>query len=94
MILPPPLAPDENGILNSPQKTALTLDLYPEKEPELEPEAPQKPGKPSIYIVFQKVRLGYNSQPPSLGKTGPLSPAFPRDSEWNGVLVLTLFTPR
>lgn len=95
MILPSPLAPDEkNGILNSPQKAALTLDLDSEKEPELEPEAPQKPGKPSVYIVFQKVRLGYDSQPPSPGKRGPLSPAFPRDSEWNGASVLTLFTPR
>ncbi|XP_036077314.1 equilibrative nucleoside transporter 2 isoform X4 [Rousettus aegyptiacus] len=48
---------EKNGILNSPQKTALTLDLDLEKEPELEPEAPQKSGKPSIYIVFQKIWL-------------------------------------
>lgn len=79
MTLPSPLAPDEkNGIPNSPQKAALTLDLNTEKEPELEPEEPQKPGKPSVFIVFQKVWLGYNPQPPSLGKRGLFSPALPR----------------
>ncbi|XP_014322493.1 equilibrative nucleoside transporter 2 isoform X1 [Myotis lucifugus] len=53
-----PLAPDEkNGIPNSPQKAALTLELDPEKEPELEPEEPQKPGKPSVFIVFRKIWL-------------------------------------
>ena len=60
MTLPSLLAPDEkNGIPNSPQKVALTLDLDAEKEPALEPEEPQKPGKPSVFIVFQKVWLGY-----------------------------------
>ncbi|XP_039696742.1 equilibrative nucleoside transporter 2 isoform X1 [Pteropus medius] len=48
---------EKNGILNSPQKAALTLDLDSEKEPELEPETPQKPGKPSVYIIFQKIWL-------------------------------------
>ncbi|KAF6334292.1 solute carrier family 29 member 2 [Rhinolophus ferrumequinum] len=45
---------EKNGIPNSPQKAALTLDLNPEKEPELELEEPQKIGKPSVFIVFQK----------------------------------------
>lgn len=81
MTLPSPLAPDEkNGIPNSPQRAALTLDLDPEKETEMEPEEPQKPGKPSVFIVFQKVWLGYSPQPPPLGRRGLLSPAFPRDS--------------
>ncbi|XP_044115683.1 equilibrative nucleoside transporter 2 isoform X2 [Neovison vison] len=48
---------EKNGIPNSPQKVALTLDLDAEKEPELEPEEPQKPGKPSVFIVFQKIWL-------------------------------------
>lgn len=95
MTLPSPLAPDEkNGIPNSPQKAALTLDLDPEKEPEVEPEEPQQPGKPSVFIVFRKVWLGSNPQPLSLGKRRPLSSAPPRDSAWNGALVLTLSTPR
>ncbi|XP_022447078.1 equilibrative nucleoside transporter 2 isoform X1 [Delphinapterus leucas] len=52
------LKPDEkNGIPNSPQRAALTLDLDPEKETEMEPEEPQKPGKPSVFIVFQKIWL-------------------------------------
>lgn len=76
MALPSPLASDEkNGIPNSPQKAVLTLDLDAEKEPELEPEEPQKPGKPSVFIVFQKVWLGYSPQPPSPGKV-----ALPTDS--------------
>lgn len=55
MTLPSPLTPDEkNGIPNSPQKVALTLDLDTEKEP----EEPQQPRKPSVFIVFQKVWLG------------------------------------
>lgn len=65
-----PLAPDEkNGIPSSPQRAALTLELDPEKEPELEPEEPQKPGKPSVFIVFRKVWLGCNP-PPFLGERG------------------------
>nr|XP_031546783.1 equilibrative nucleoside transporter 2 isoform X4 [Vicugna pacos] len=55
--LPSSSAPDENGIPNSPQKAALTLDLDPEKEPEMEPEEPQKPGKPSVFLVFRKIWL-------------------------------------
>nr|XP_031546784.1 equilibrative nucleoside transporter 2 isoform X5 [Vicugna pacos] len=51
------LQSDENGIPNSPQKAALTLDLDPEKEPEMEPEEPQKPGKPSVFLVFRKIWL-------------------------------------
>ena len=81
MTLPSPLAPDEkNSIPNSPQKVALTLDLDAEKEPELEPEEIQKPGKPSVFIVFQKVRLGHGPQPPSLGKRELLSPALFKDT--------------
>ena len=95
MTLPSCLAPDErNGVPNSPQKAALILDLDPEKEPQLEPEEPQKPGKPLVFIILRKVCLGYNPQPPSPGKRGPLSPALPKDSEWNGALVLTMSTPR
>ncbi|KAF5920863.1 hypothetical protein HPG69_006174 [Diceros bicornis minor] len=48
---------EKNGIPNSPQKAALTLDLDSEKEPELEPEEPQKPGKPSVFVVFRKIWL-------------------------------------
>ncbi|XP_047375198.1 equilibrative nucleoside transporter 2 isoform X1 [Sciurus carolinensis] len=50
---------EKNGIPNSPQTATLTLDLDPEKEPELEPELdePQKPEKPSVFIVFQKIWL-------------------------------------
>ncbi|XP_049470810.1 equilibrative nucleoside transporter 2 [Panthera uncia] len=48
---------EKNSIPNSPQKVALTLDLDAEKEPELEPEEIQKPGKPSVFIVFQKIWL-------------------------------------
>lgn len=80
MTLPSLLAPDEkNGIPNSPQKVALTLDLDAEKEPELEPEEPQKPGKPSVFIVFQKVWLGYGPQPQAPGKSELLSPALSKD---------------
>ncbi|XP_049748521.1 equilibrative nucleoside transporter 2 isoform X3 [Elephas maximus indicus] len=49
-------ADEKNGIPNSPQKAALTLDLDPEKELEMEPEEPQKPGKP-VLVVFQKIWL-------------------------------------
>lgn len=77
MIPPSSLAPDEkDGIPNSP----LTLDLDSEKEPELEPEEPQQPGKPSVFVVFRKVWLGSSPQPPPLGQREPLSPALPRDS--------------
>ncbi|XP_004852364.1 equilibrative nucleoside transporter 2 isoform X1 [Heterocephalus glaber] len=48
---------EKNGIPNSPQKAALTLDLDLEKEPEPEPDEPQKPEKPSVFIVFQKIWL-------------------------------------
>ncbi|ELK24302.1 Equilibrative nucleoside transporter 2 [Myotis davidii] len=48
---------EKNGIPNSPQKAALTLELDPEKEPEQEPEETQKPGKPSVFIVFRKIWL-------------------------------------
>ncbi|XP_073869250.1 equilibrative nucleoside transporter 2 isoform X8 [Macaca fascicularis] len=51
------LQSDENGIPNSPQKVALTLDLDLEKEPESEPDEPQKSGKPSVFVVFQKIWL-------------------------------------
>ncbi|XP_034788965.1 equilibrative nucleoside transporter 2 isoform X1 [Pan paniscus] len=51
------LQSDENGIPSSPQKVALTLDLDLEKEPESEPDEPQKPGKPSVFTVFQKIWL-------------------------------------
>ncbi|XP_076971750.1 equilibrative nucleoside transporter 2 isoform X2 [Tamandua tetradactyla] len=52
-------ADEKNGIPNSPQKAALTLNLdsEKEKEPELEPEEPQKPGKPSILVVLRKIWL-------------------------------------
>lgn len=80
MTLPSPLAPDEkNSIPNSPQKVALTLDLDAEKEPGLEPEEIQKAEKPSVFIVFQKVWLGYGPRPPSLGKREPLSPTLSKD---------------
>uniref|UniRef100_A0A8D1LHR8 Equilibrative nucleoside transporter 2 n=1 Tax=Sus scrofa TaxID=9823 RepID=A0A8D1LHR8_PIG len=46
---------EKNEIPNSPQKAALPLDLDPEKEPEMEPEEPQKPGTPSVFIVFRKI---------------------------------------
>ncbi|KAM9220195.1 equilibrative nucleoside transporter 2 [Dugong dugon] len=49
-------ADEKNGIPNSPQKAALTLDLDPEEELEMEPEEPQKPGKP-VLVVFQKIWL-------------------------------------
>ncbi|ELV09535.1 Equilibrative nucleoside transporter 2, partial [Tupaia chinensis] len=48
-------ADEKNGIANSPQKAVLTLDLDPEKEPE--PEDPQKPEKPSVFVVFRKIWL-------------------------------------
>nr|KAF6281796.1 solute carrier family 29 member 2 [Pipistrellus kuhlii] len=56
-------ADEKNGIPRSPQKAALTLELDPEKEPELEPEEPQKPGKPSVFVVFRKSPCP--SSPPS-----------------------------
>ena len=78
MTLLSPLAPDEkNGIPNSPQRAALTLDLDLEKETEVEPEEPQKPEKPSVFIVLRKVWLGYNPQPSSLGKRELLSQPTP-----------------
>ncbi|XP_055987947.1 equilibrative nucleoside transporter 2 [Sorex fumeus] len=50
------LQPDEkNGIPGSPHKAVLTLDL--DKEPELEPQEPEKPGKPSVILVFRKIWL-------------------------------------
>ncbi|XP_017392560.1 equilibrative nucleoside transporter 2 isoform X2 [Cebus imitator] len=48
---------EKNGIPNSPQRVALTLDLDLEKEPEPEPDEAQEPGKPSVFIVFQKIWL-------------------------------------
>ncbi|XP_069326466.1 equilibrative nucleoside transporter 2 isoform X1 [Eulemur rufifrons] len=52
---------EKNGIPCSPQKVALTLDLDPVKEPglepELEPDEPQVPGKPSVFVVFRKIWL-------------------------------------
>ncbi|XP_008060895.1 equilibrative nucleoside transporter 2 [Carlito syrichta] len=45
----------KNGIPNSPQKVALTLDIDLEKEPE--PNEPQNPGKPSVFVVFRKIWL-------------------------------------
>lgn len=48
---------EKNGTPNSPQKTALILDLDPEKEPQLELEEPQKPGKPSVFVVLRKIWL-------------------------------------
>nr|XP_013006244.1 equilibrative nucleoside transporter 2 isoform X1 [Cavia porcellus] len=48
---------EKNGIPNSPQKAALTLDLGLEKEPEPEPDEPLKPEIPSVFIVFQKIWL-------------------------------------
>ena len=69
MTLPSPLAPDEkNGIPNSPQRAALTLDLDLEKETEVEPEEPQKPEKPSVFIVLRKVWLRYNPNPHPWGR--------------------------
>eukprot|EP00072_Mus_musculus_P071782 XP_017173545.1 PREDICTED: equilibrative nucleoside transporter 2 isoform X2 [Mus musculus] len=46
-------ADEKNGVPISPQQASPTLDLDPEKEPE--PEEPQKPGKPSVFVVFRKV---------------------------------------
>ncbi|KAB0362521.1 hypothetical protein FD754_006677 [Muntiacus muntjak] len=48
---------EKNGIPSSPQKAALTLDLDLEKETEVEPEEPQKPEKPSVFIVLRKIWL-------------------------------------
>lgn len=55
--LPSPLD-EKNGIPISPQKAdpALDLDLEKEPESELDLDEPQKPGKPSVFVVFQKVR--------------------------------------
>lgn len=47
-------ADEKNGIPVRPQQAGPTLDLDPEKELEL--EEPQKPGKPSVFVVFRKVR--------------------------------------
>ncbi|KAM8818775.1 equilibrative nucleoside transporter 2 isoform 1-T1 [Rhynchonycteris naso] len=57
MTMPSPLAPDENGILSSTQKAALTVDFHPEKEPALGPAEPQKPRKPLVFTVFRKIWL-------------------------------------
>nr|XP_020020446.1 equilibrative nucleoside transporter 2 isoform X2 [Castor canadensis] len=48
---------EKNGIPNSPQKIVLTLNLDAEKEPEPELDEPQKPEKPSIFVVFWKIWL-------------------------------------
>nr|CAA60381.1 HNP36 protein [Mus musculus] len=48
-------ADEKNGVPISPQQASPTLDLDPEKEPE--PEEPQKPGKPSVFVVFRKIWL-------------------------------------
>lgn len=53
MGLPSPLD-EKNGIPISPQQAGPTPDLDPEKEPEL--DEPPKPGKPSVFTVFRKVR--------------------------------------
>nr|AAK11606.1 NBMPR-insensitive nucleoside transporter ei 2A [Oryctolagus cuniculus] len=45
---------EKNGVPSSPQKAALTSDVNPEKEPELEPAEPRDPGKPSVFVVFRK----------------------------------------
>ncbi|XP_028626844.1 equilibrative nucleoside transporter 2 [Grammomys surdaster] len=50
-------ADEKNGIPISPEQASPTLDLDPEKEPELELEEPQKPEKPSVFVVFQKIWL-------------------------------------
>ncbi|KAK7813214.1 hypothetical protein U0070_005119 [Myodes glareolus] len=52
-------ADEKNGIPISPQKAGPALDLDLEKEPEseLELEEPQKPGKPSVFVVFRKIWL-------------------------------------
>lgn len=49
---------EKNGIPVSPRKAGPALDLDLEKEPESELglEEPQKPGKPSVTVVFRKVR--------------------------------------
>lgn len=47
-------ADEKNGIPVSPQQAGPTLDLDPEKELELGLEEPQKPGKPSVFVVFRK----------------------------------------
>ncbi|XP_075401456.1 equilibrative nucleoside transporter 2 isoform X1 [Tenrec ecaudatus] len=46
-------ADEKNGIPNSPQKAALPLTL----EPEREPEEPPEPGKPSVFMILQKIWL-------------------------------------
>ncbi|XP_069874262.1 equilibrative nucleoside transporter 2-like isoform X1 [Dipodomys merriami] len=50
-------ADEKNGIPNSLQKAALTLDLDPEREPEPESEESQKPEKPSVLVVLRKIWL-------------------------------------
>ena len=95
MTLPSPLAPDEkNGIPNSPQRAALTLDLDLEKETEVEPEEPQKPEKPSVFIVLRKVWLRYNPNPHPWEERAALSSLPQRLLEWTKTLVLSLSTPR
>lgn len=79
MVAPFPLSPDEkNGIPNSPQKAALTLDLGLEKEPEPEPDEPLKPEIPSVFIVFQKVWLRDSNQTMSLGRGTDTLPSPPQ----------------
>ncbi|XP_007518693.2 equilibrative nucleoside transporter 2 [Erinaceus europaeus] len=48
---------EKNGIPKSPHKVALTQEIDLEKEPEMEAMEPQKPEKPSIFVVFQKIWL-------------------------------------
>ncbi|XP_005064086.1 equilibrative nucleoside transporter 2 isoform X1 [Mesocricetus auratus] len=52
-------ADEKNGIPVSPRKAGPALDLDLEKEPESELglEEPQKPGKPSVTVVFRKIWL-------------------------------------
>ncbi|GAB1302022.1 Equilibrative nucleoside transporter 2 [Apodemus speciosus] len=50
-------ADEKNGIPINPQQAGPTLDLDPEKEPELDLEEPPKPGNPSVFVVFRKVTL-------------------------------------
>ncbi|XP_048216596.1 equilibrative nucleoside transporter 2 [Perognathus longimembris pacificus] len=50
-------ADEKNGIPSSPQKPALALDLDPEREPEPESDEPQKPEKPSVFVVLRKIWL-------------------------------------
>lgn len=82
---------EKNGVPISPQQAGPTLDLDPEKEPELELEEPQKPGKPSVFVVFRKVRCLFegsakqwllSDHPEIFSSPGTLS-----DQNWNLVLI-------